>query len=143
MKRGAVVVLLGVLLTLATSLAYAGGPHVDVKIVSFEAEGNDAFTLVVLEPGRPYIKPITIHLRYSPPAEWPMTKEEYLHVINLLLVRYQTGEVFDVGFVGSGYPRAAGSPEELQVVGFFGGERPGEIHLHFVLGGNSAKNKKE
>jgi hypothetical protein len=101
-------------------VTYGGGIHIDARVVGFTAKGDDAFTIVL---GREAGEPITVHLRYSQPAESPMTKAHYLRGVNLLLDHYRSGEVLEVGFTGS-------VASELQAVGLLMVEHGA---LHFML----------
>ena len=74
---------------------------------------------------------MTVHLRYSQPAESSITKPYYLRGVNLLLYHYRSGEALEVGFAPSGASLLS-EPNELQAVGLLMVEHGA---LHFLLEG--------
>ena len=143
-KRTLAMVLSVTLLTFTSGIADAKSPQIPVKIVSFKADGDDAFSFELEETrsdGGAERNRILVHLRFSP-SRWQLKngdKNGYLHGVNQLLDRYRTGETFVIGFEGH-YPvsftrRQQPEHQELRAVGFmiYGSDRGGRSYPMLLL----------
>lgn len=89
------------------SLAFAGGYHVNVKIIDFQIMGNDEYTVsfeIAKEQTQRYLnsliqdEPIVLHVRFNGNLEPMYSKEQYIKSLNIMLDYFSKREEFELGF---------------------------------------------